>query len=140
MQARFKFRAKRVDNNKFVCGYLCFVYTDNKSQCKIYNQDNVNSYDCYTETIGQCTGLKDKNGKLIYEGDVLRYRKEEYNDEWKKSKVVWSGDYDYPAFDIDDIQFDTSNGLSYLIGDNWEFEVIGNIYENPELLEQGANQ
>ena len=87
----------------------------------------------------QCTGLKDKNKKLIYEGDIVRYS--EYDNdvdcraEWEYAEVVWGGNYDYPAFDLKDTDFDGTNGLSYIFGEGWTIEVCGNIYENPDILE-----
>ena len=87
----------------------------------------------------QCTGLRDKNKKPIYEGDIVRYS--EYDNdvdcraEWEYAEVVWGGDYDYPAFDLKDTDFDGTNGLSYIFGAGWTIEVCGNIYENPDILE-----
>lgn len=65
--------------------------------------------------IEQCTGLKDKNGKLIYEGDIVKFK----ND---ISEVKWC----INGFAIDD-------GVQYLV-DDMDIEVIGNIHENGELL------
>ena len=88
-------------------------------------EDNSNSPDCEfvsitPDKIIQCTGLKDKNGKLIYEGDILNYS-------------CLAG--------YSDIYTCTFNNGSFLIGGllisntHLKSEVIGNIYENPELLE-----
>lgn len=130
MNDRFKFRAKRLDNNKFVYGYLRLIYIDNKEHCRIFCPDDVMSYDCYTKTIGQCTGLKDKNGKLIYEGDICIPAK----DMADKAGEVYrteSGAYF--------IKGKMKNGMEYDFGIYWHhfmYEVIGNIHENPELLEK----
>ena len=79
------------------------------------------------ETIGQYTGLKDKNGVEIHEGDIVKYVTNYYGKRQERQKVVeW----------IDDMQ-DDSFGEPLSMGYRFhgdELEVIGNIYENPELL------
>ena len=135
---RFKFRAKRIDNNRFIEGYLCFIYIDNPNKAQIYCPYDCYNYDVYTETIAQCTGLKDKNGKLIYEGDIVKFG--DFYEEWHSfhiGKVYWGGKYDYPAFELQcsTADFDMCNGLSYIFGEGLSIEVIGNIYENIDLLE-----
>lgn len=108
------------------------------------------------DTVGQYTGLTDSNGKKIFEGDILRFAEtEEYNmwreaqeypedyegmnpDAWVDVAVVkWQGENDYPAFDLSPSEFE-ANGLSWIKCDDFVFEVIGNIHDNPELLKGGA--
>lgn len=82
----------------------------------------------------QCTGLKDINGKLIYEGDIIKYLY--YNPERYSKWIV--------VFNPDTLEFGTRGYgyigyqrlTSYSIFNN-KVEVIGNIYENPELLKYG---
>lgn len=123
MNDRLKFRAKRIDNNKFVYGYLCFIYIDNEKHCKIYSPDDAMSYDCYTETLGQCTGFKDRNGKLIYEGDWIK-DKDGYI-----AHIVWFNGAWWLKSEPSQAM-DRENEETYA-----EFEVIGNIHENKELLD-----
>ena len=77
----------------------------------------------------QYTGLKDKNGKEIYEGDIVRYP--DICDKDVIDEVVWL----FAGFDLRDY----NHGESWDYGDTpwYQVEVIGNIYENPELLKRG---
>lgn len=77
----------------------------------------------------QYTGLKDKNGKEIFEGDiVLNFADDEV------FEVYYGGEDGYPAFELKGYDGD-ANGLMYYTQDS-ELEVIGNIYENKELLNE----
>lgn len=81
------------------------------------------------DKVLQCTGLKDKTGKLIYEGDII-YKKgsKNYKKEKMYSRVCW--DSMYAQFNISD-----ENGMHQMPSNSNNIEIIGNIYENPELLE-----
>lgn len=74
----------------------------------------------------QFTGLKDKNGKEIYEGDIVKDW--EYIDSYK---VIWNREW--ACFELERITHanDTTQEINYA---QFDLEVIGNIYENPELL------
>lgn len=92
------------------------------------------------EKLMQYVGLKDRQGKEIYEGDIVKvFWVDAVNDE-AMHKVVWNPyDNSYPAFDlVPQIDCDC-NAFSYLFEDSeYEIEVIGNIYQNPELIVEVA--
>lgn len=84
------------------------------------------------ETVGQYTGLKDCEGREIYEGDIVKV----VSDGEESFHVVkYMVDEDYPAFDLDPMLNDGEcNSLSYSLNDlDTKIIVIGNIYDNPEI-------
>lgn len=102
------------------------------NQIMQFFEDNSNSNDnelfltITPDEIIQCTGLKDKNGELIYEGDIVKWGQQIYAIIWQGSRFVLKKDICKKACDYNLSCFDGT-----------ELEIIGNIYENPELVEQG---
>lgn len=92
--------------------------------------------------IMQYTGVQDKNGVDIYEGDIVKIWHEDYPEEAINGKVWWFNCY-YPAFDIYTPNEKTGTGFESYSDEfnsfscpDYCYEVIGNIYENPELLKE----
>ena len=132
----FKFRARRTDKDEFAFGDLLTGMGYKKGKFFIlphlsyYPSDckSVDGYEVIPETIGQFTGLYDKNGKEIYEGDILAF-----NNSYVDSN------------DVIEVRF-VRGVFAFLWNGNLEDEcpinaptrewanVIGNIYDNPELL------
>lgn len=135
MNREIKFRGKSKKDRKWLYGYLGeskfsildYVYTDKVifDNVLAFNTDNstyvVTDLSVEEETIGQFTGLYDKNGTDIYEGDILR------NESCKGIVVYKNG-----AFVLD---LGKSCGCVYLFCLD-SLLVVGNIYDNPELLKQ----
>ena len=128
MENRYLFRGKTIRGD-WVRGLL--ASKDNKW----YIGNKVGrpfAFEIRPESICQCTGLKDKNGKLIFENDIMEaHIDEDFPEDVSRFKVEWNGkgwvenhpdgvDREY----LDD--FDTEH-----------FKVVGNIFDNPELLEVG---
>lgn len=85
-------------------------------------------------TVGEWTGLTDKNGVKIFEGDIVQYQPE-YWCEPTYSVVEYCADkYNYPAFDLEKHDYE-ANGLQCAHEEGTGCEVIGNIFDNLELLE-----
>jgi hypothetical protein len=93
-----------------------------------------------TDTITQSTGLTDSEGVEIYEGDILRCASE-YQISYHQ--VVGFTEH-YPAYDLRPLLrgYSECNGLSELVScDHWEdYEVVGNIFQNPEIVLGASNE
>ena len=131
MEDRYLFKAKRLDNHYWILGFLS-VNKTGKYFIRPICGSALSSEEVDKNTICQCTGLKDRNGKLIFENDIVAYL-DTYSTEngWAEAdcigKVVW---------DDETLSFQVTNRLSaesYEVLD--ECSVIGNIFDNPELLE-----
>lgn len=148
------FRGKRLMDGEWVDGSLFIDEKKEKHEILIGYVNYRIGWEIDPETVGQYTGLTDKNGKKIFEGDILRYGQRvdyacylesiEYPEEYDEKiydtdieidVVEWGIDMDYPAFDFKNHQFEC-NGLAQIMCGDYEYEVIGNIHDNKELLEE----
>ena len=132
MESRYLYRGKRIDNGEWVEGYLSYPFCTEKGNESyyFYAKDSLDFFcRCVVDasTICQCTAMPDKNNKLIFENDIaIKHNdddKEPYLIRWSENYAAWElaqcGCSMYGFFDVD-------------FG---EIEVIGNMIDNPELLE-----
>ncbi len=127
------FRGKRVDNGEW-------VVSDSFYQCngiiKLWDEPNRDGYvEVIPKTVGQYTGLKDKIGKKIFEGDIVLFEDESpLNYEYHDCTEMRCGEIKF-----DDGQFYITNRIAVymedlIYSDTMDCKVIGNIHDNPELL------
>ena len=122
-----KFRGKDLKTGNWVCGDLLSNTPDKRCfiQPKEYDMDPIKAN---KETVGQYTGLTDKNGTKIFEGDILRLCEGTYPCEIYWSGISW-------AIKRNGKRVDYAFGCD-LISDCEKMQIIGNIYDNPELLKE----
>lgn len=141
MKRDIVFRGKDVVTGEWYYGDLEFSRYIGRAHIHTYNEDGIycRHVEVYPDSVGQFTGLHDKNGKDIYEGDIVRW---EYKDHdaytgWcgiqkRICKVV----FEYGSFRIDAYPYHLGSCEDfYEEPETYGLEIMGNVYDNPELLE-----
>lgn len=139
MEERYLFKAKRIDNGEWKIGSLIALPTgeyeisnkcNNPPDCDHMWDKVVITHKVDQSTICQCTGLKDKNGNLIWENDIMvAHLDDDYPEDETYIRILWrgSGFYSKEKGSEDMLQI---NEL-----DQEYFEVIGNIFDNKDIFE-----
>ena len=129
MNNRYIFRGKRTDNGKWEYGLLA------RYNPQFETANLIDGYELLipvkTETVGQYTGLTDKNGKKIFEGDIVRTK---YYGKLIRGRNVADYDifkvvYAYAMYKAEN----KNREFNLVYGER--YEIIGNIHDNPDLLE-----
>ena len=136
MDNRYLYRAKMKNKNEWALGSLVHVPHQDKYYILRHTENEMFEAleECEVDpsTICQCTGLKDNHGKLIWENDILvGYLDDMYPENATYAQVIWdkNGFYTKEQYSDDISLMDEF--------DEKHFEVCGNIFDNPELLEVG---
>lgn len=139
MNREIKFRAQRTDTKEFVYGYYHEVEAEGVGYSYIFWQGNA--IPVRADSVGQFTGLLDKNGKEIYEGDVIKWDDMSKGKYWRFAVVEMHPDILFNCKFINEVN-GIKNSANYIFrfgnfiykDTHNHIEIIGNIYENPNLI------
>lgn len=134
-----RFRGKSVASGRWEYGYYFYHGRTNQHAIKL-TQGAVTDHEVAVipETVGQFTGLKDKNGKEIFERDVVvAYCIDMNSSSFKFGAPMYQGPV---LYDDGTARFVIRQGLDFELSRPALYEVIGNIYENPELITAGEGE
>lgn len=134
MNRIIKFRGKRIDNGQWVYGDV-LQWMSGDVEIAPMEFDNI-VWTIDPNTVGQFTGLKDKNGKEIYEGDIMCLSDRGSH---KEEVIVEHGLYGWTFYNPKTATFYSDGSHTYCAVENYRFMFgtgvcIGNIHDNPELL------
>ena len=157
-RGKAKYNEKRHKINEWIFGDLRI---NSKGQTFICERQTLLETEVKPETVGQYTGLHDKSGKKIFEGDIILtqpFRDKPYSKKYKEKRLkgvvkynikcgddfcgcegkmkYWGAEWNVEIIDKEDYK----KFSNYDWGRFFECEVIGNIYDNPELLEEGEER
>ena len=136
-----KFRGRHIISKKWIIGDL--IHEEWIGGKAIMIKRKKTAHSVLEETVGQFTGLHDKNGKEIYEGDIVKINAHSYDFGFEKDRIgeirFIEGCFGfYKQLSEKEYLFnELSTEFGY--GELEHYEVIGNIYENPELLKGADN-
>ena len=138
MENRYLFRGKRIDNNEWVYGLPSCDEDGEIEEIEVWSEDDINFYSVDPETICQCTGIKDKYRKLIWENDILHngnYFVVKWNAPCARFDIVLNNSHNIPIGKWEPMicDWETNDFKGYR--KSVDYEVIGNTFDNPELLE-----
>ncbi len=128
------FRGKRIDTGDWVEGYLTGAleggfWIDESTKLGVPIIRRV-----IPDTVGECTGLRDKNGKMVFEGDAIKYKDRIFGE--IVAVIEYSKGGCYCAHML---RSPNSPALDIVMNES-EIEIIGNIHDNGELLKEGADE
>lgn len=129
MNREIEFRGKRLDNGEWMCGDLMH---DNHGGCYVYPLDSLGLFaenKVANDTVGQFTGLADKKGVKIFEGDIVLWDRDQ-----KMYVVVFRNGMFYASVEECNPHIYGGFPLWCLCAEEQYCTIIGNIHDNPELL------
>ena len=135
MTREILFRGKRIDNGEWVEGNLFVSDTDGRTYILVGSRRVTIEWEVDPSTVGQFTGLTDKNGKRIFEGDVVIYDNSPYNAycEPIRGVIAWrNGSLCFKYKPWSSVMYRALCSDDFFAA---KCDVIGNIHDNPELLE-----
>ena len=128
MESRYLYRGKRIDSGEWVEGLPSCDEDGEIGEIEVWNGEDITFYPVDPSTICQCTGLKDKNGKLIWENDMV---KGSYFVNGKEHRLIGKIGYVGSAFKVVGVK--QYSGMHQEL--HSRYAIIGNIFDNPEQVE-----